>query len=59
MAATSEMMVYTRLLKQKKKRLKLLPKPMLPLQNYFRMYHKLAGMTGTAEQERCRVVEHL
>ena len=22
-----------------------------PLQNYFRMYHKLAGMTGTAETE--------
>ena len=23
----------------------------IPLQNYFRMYHKLAGMTGTAEPE--------
>ena len=28
-------------------------RPMRPsrLQNYFRMYHKLAGMTGTAETE--------
>ena len=25
--------------------------PPLHLQNYFRMYHKLAGMTGTAETE--------
>ncbi len=25
--------------------------PRLRLQNYFRMYHKLAGMTGTAETE--------
>jgi preprotein translocase subunit SecA len=23
----------------------------ITLQNYFRMYHKLAGMTGTAETE--------
>ena len=25
----------------------------ITLQNYFRMYHKLAGMTGTAETEAC------
>jgi len=27
------------------------------LQNYFRMYHKLAGMTGTAETEACELWE--
>ena len=29
------------------------------LQNYFRLYEKLAGMTGTAETEAVRVRQHL
>ena len=29
----------------------------ITLQNYFRMYHKLAGMTGTAETRSRRIVE--
>ncbi|MCK7531568.1 MAG: hypothetical protein MZV63_11310 [Marinilabiliales bacterium] len=31
----------------------------ITLQNYFRMYHKLAGMTGTADNRGRRVLEHL
>ena len=31
----------------------------ITLQNYFRMYHKLAGMTGTAETEAGRILGHL
>jgi preprotein translocase subunit SecA len=31
----------------------------ITLQNYFRMYHKLAGMTGTAETEAQRILGHL
>ena len=31
----------------------------ITLQNYFRMYHKLAGMTGTAVTEDRRVLGHL
>ena len=31
----------------------------ITLQNYFRMYHKLSGMTGTAETEAGEIVGHL
>jgi Preprotein translocase subunit SecA (ATPase, RNA helicase) len=31
----------------------------ITLQNYFRMYHKLAGMTGTDETEASEVMEYL
>ena len=31
----------------------------ITLQNYFRMYHKLAGMTGTAETGSGRVLGYL
>ncbi len=31
----------------------------ITLQNYFRMYHKLAGMTGTAETEASEFWRHL
>ena len=31
----------------------------ITIQNYFRLYHKLAGMTGTAETEAARVPRHL
>ena len=31
----------------------------ITLQNYFRMYHKLAGMTGTAETEAAEFWEYL
>ena len=31
----------------------------ITLQNYFRMYHKLAGMTGTAETEAGGVLGYL
>ena len=31
----------------------------ITIQNYFRLYHKLAGMTGTAETEAQRVLRHL
>jgi len=35
------------------------PTPPSRFQNYFRMYKKLAGMTGTAETEVCRVPQDL
>jgi preprotein translocase subunit SecA len=31
----------------------------ITLQNFFRMYHKLCGMTGTAETEAAEFWEHL
>ena len=31
----------------------------ITIQNYFRLYHKLAGMTGTAETEASRIFRHL
>ena len=31
----------------------------ITIQNYFRLYHKLAGMTGTAETEAERIPRHL
>ena len=31
----------------------------ITLQNYFRMYNKLAGMTGTAKTEEGRIPRHL
>ena len=31
----------------------------ITIQNYFRLYHKLAGMTGTAETEASRVFRYL
>ena len=31
----------------------------ITLQNYFRMYEKLSGMTGTAETEAAEFVHHM